>query len=178
MALPEHWIRLDGGQSPPGPSGETRLNRAGVQEVIRDTRREARKLRPEKIKARTLDLQQVSNGYRGGQVVVGAYESAQTVMAETVAGLKQDLDQFATDLEACLSALDDADELSAGTLARMAAVTPGEQAATSHDTAANDTGFRVNADEVPPEDTSTPPSTGTGPGSEPAECAPGTEGDQ
>lgn len=148
MVLPEHWLRLDRMPSPTGDGGETKVDREAVLEVIAKSKLEAAKLKAEAIRDRELKLT-TFNGYQGAQVVVGAYGNARGVMADTVEGLRQDLDTFADDLKACLSTLDDADALSAATLARMAEVAPSDHGAANHQSASSQTGFQVNDEEQP-----------------------------
>lgn len=148
MVLPEHWLRLDGVQPPTGHGGETTVDRDAVLEVITQSKREAAKLDAKAIRDRDLKLD-TFNGYQGAHVVVGAYANARGVMADTVEGLRKDLDTFADDLKACLDELDDADALSAATLARMAEVAPSDHGTVNHQNASSQTGFQVNDEEQP-----------------------------
>ena len=122
----------DGGPPPrTAPSAgttEIALDSAAVLGLARQTRRTADHVAGD----RTFRSLSLSDGMLGGFAsvaeVVVAHRSAHAVVAETIDGVRADLEQFSGYLTEAVAGLEDADGLSAGALDRLARIRVGTAA--------------------------------------------------
>jgi hypothetical protein len=124
----------DGGMpagSPTGsPTGSPDLvvDPAAVLELAQRTRTIAGDVVGDRTFAQ-LDLDgSMLGGFPGGHAVARAHRSAHAVVAETMAGVSADLEDFSGYLEAAVAGLEDADTLSQEALDRLAAIQVGHRA--------------------------------------------------
>lgn len=122
---------------------DIKLNQDEVNAVIRTTRAKARNLNSQKFRSLKVTGAAFS-GYAGAQVVVATHGSAHAVTQETIDGVKQDLMDFAEQLELAVGSVTGVDELSATSLDKLAEVTPTDHGMLKHQGAVSEAGFQTN----------------------------------
>ncbi|RYP87229.1 hypothetical protein EKO23_06365 [Nocardioides guangzhouensis] len=143
----------EGGPTRTAASGTTGivLDSAAVLGLARQTRQTADDVAGD----RTFRKLSLSGGMLGGYAsaadVVAAHRSAHAVVAETIDGVRADLEQFSGYLTEAVAGLEAADQLSAGALDRLARIRVG----TAAEDANRDARTR-HVDRPEPDDTTAP----------------------
>jgi hypothetical protein len=141
--------------APAGRTPDVVLDPASVLGLARKTSRTAEDVSGDRtFRDLTLDAGMLG-GFASAAGVVDAHRSAHAVVAETIEGVRTDLDQFSGYLRDAVAGLEDADHLSAGALERLAAIRVG--------TAAEDANLRARtkyADQPRADHTATTPEGG------------------